>query len=146
MVHAVRIKDGVAAYCNSYVDTRKLALEKKAGRPIWAKVGGRQWGLGYAYGLSHDSQNSSALFLYRYNSQGALLQWPRCAGGERTSFCRRLIPELFPRHAKAKACRGVCLLAGAGHVCMCVHVQHTLMRQQPLPLPQTCYAATKPSR
>ncbi|KAF5827970.1 retinal pigment epithelial membrane protein-domain-containing protein [Dunaliella salina] len=37
MVHAVRIKDGCANYCNTYVDTYKLDMERKAGRPLWAK-------------------------------------------------------------------------------------------------------------
>jgi len=37
MVHAVRIKDGCANYCNTYIDTFKIDLERRAGRPIWAK-------------------------------------------------------------------------------------------------------------
>lgn len=34
MLHACRIKDGKASYCNRYVETSKLKQEKKAGR--WA--------------------------------------------------------------------------------------------------------------
>ncbi|KAF5830496.1 carotenoid oxygenase [Dunaliella salina] len=36
MVHAVRIKDGTATYCNRYVETSKLKQEKKAGKPVFA--------------------------------------------------------------------------------------------------------------
>jgi carotenoid cleavage dioxygenase-like enzyme len=38
MVHATRIKDGVASFCNHFVDTHKLREEKRAGFPIYAKV------------------------------------------------------------------------------------------------------------
>jgi carotenoid cleavage dioxygenase-like enzyme len=38
MVHAVRIKDGVASYCNHWVRTHKLAEEQRARFPIYAKV------------------------------------------------------------------------------------------------------------
>jgi carotenoid cleavage dioxygenase-like enzyme len=40
MVHATRIKDGVASFCNAFVDTHKLREEKRAGFPIYAKVRG----------------------------------------------------------------------------------------------------------
>jgi carotenoid cleavage dioxygenase-like enzyme len=40
MVHATRIKDGVASFCNHFVDTHKLREEKRAGFPIYAKVRG----------------------------------------------------------------------------------------------------------
>ncbi|KAF5837122.1 carotenoid cleavage dioxygenase [Dunaliella salina] len=46
MVHAVRIKDGSANYCNSYVDTFKIDLERRAGRPIWAKFADQEGMLG----------------------------------------------------------------------------------------------------
>jgi hypothetical protein len=36
MVHAVRVKDGNATYCNRFVQTSKLEQEKKAGKPIFA--------------------------------------------------------------------------------------------------------------
>lgn len=42
MVHAVRIKDGAASYCNHWVRTHKLAEEQRAKFPIYAKV--RGWG------------------------------------------------------------------------------------------------------
>jgi carotenoid cleavage dioxygenase-like enzyme len=38
MVHATRIRDGVASYCNHWVRTHKLAEEQRAGFPIYAKV------------------------------------------------------------------------------------------------------------
>jgi hypothetical protein len=38
MVHAVRIKDGAASYCNHWVRTHKLAEEQRAKLPIYAKV------------------------------------------------------------------------------------------------------------
>lgn len=38
MVHATRIKDGVASYCNHWVRTHKLAEEQRAKFPIYAKV------------------------------------------------------------------------------------------------------------
>lgn len=38
MVHAVRIKDGAASYCNHWVRTHKLAEEQRAKFPIYAKV------------------------------------------------------------------------------------------------------------
>lgn len=40
MVHAVRIKDGAASYCNHWVRTHKLAEEQRAKFPIYAKVRG----------------------------------------------------------------------------------------------------------
>lgn len=39
MLHAVRIKDGKAAYSNAYVQTSKFKQEKKAGRPLFFTVG-----------------------------------------------------------------------------------------------------------
>ena len=39
MVHATRIKDGVASYSNHLVRTHKLKEEQRAGFPIYAKVG-----------------------------------------------------------------------------------------------------------
>jgi carotenoid cleavage dioxygenase len=39
MLHAVRIKDGSASYCNHWVRTSRLAQEKEAGWPLFAKVG-----------------------------------------------------------------------------------------------------------
>lgn len=39
MVHATRIKDGAASYCNHWVRTHKLQQEQRAGFPIYAKVG-----------------------------------------------------------------------------------------------------------
>lgn len=44
MVHAVRIKDGKASFCNRYVQTSKLRQEQRAGKPIFAKVGRRGGG------------------------------------------------------------------------------------------------------
>jgi hypothetical protein len=44
MVHATRIKDGAASFCNAWVDTHKLREEKRAGFPMYAKV--RHTGLG----------------------------------------------------------------------------------------------------
>jgi hypothetical protein len=38
MVHATRIKDGAASFCNAFVDTHKLREEKRACFPIFAKV------------------------------------------------------------------------------------------------------------
>ena len=38
MLHAVRIKDGKAAYSNAYVQTSKYKQEKKAGRPLFFTV------------------------------------------------------------------------------------------------------------
>jgi carotenoid cleavage dioxygenase-like enzyme len=38
MLHAVRIKDGKAAFSNAYVQTSKLKQEKKAGRPLFLTV------------------------------------------------------------------------------------------------------------
>jgi carotenoid cleavage dioxygenase len=42
MVHATRIKDGKASYCNHFVQTHKLKEEKKAGFPIYAKFGDQE--------------------------------------------------------------------------------------------------------
>lgn len=44
MVHACRIKDGKVSYCNRFVQTSKLAQEKKVGKPIFAKVRARAAG------------------------------------------------------------------------------------------------------
>jgi len=41
MVHATRIKNGTASYCNHLVRTHKLSEEKRARFPIYAKVGFR---------------------------------------------------------------------------------------------------------
>lgn len=38
MLHAVRIKDGKAAYSNAYVQTSRFNQEKKAGRPLRLRV------------------------------------------------------------------------------------------------------------
>ena len=40
MVHATRIGDGKAAYCNRFVDTHRLRVEKEANFPVYAKVCG----------------------------------------------------------------------------------------------------------
>ena len=40
MMHVVRIKDGKASYCNRFVDTIHLQMEKAAGYPVKIKVGG----------------------------------------------------------------------------------------------------------
>ena len=40
MMHVVRIKDGTASYCNRFVDTIHLQMEKAAGYPVKIKVGG----------------------------------------------------------------------------------------------------------
>lgn len=37
-VHAVRIKDGAAAYCNAWVDTARLRQERAAGFPQFIKA------------------------------------------------------------------------------------------------------------
>jgi hypothetical protein len=42
MVHAVRIKDGKAAYCNRFVDTARLQHERKAGYGVFSKVSGEE--------------------------------------------------------------------------------------------------------
>ena len=39
MMHVVRIKDGTASYCNRFVDTIRLQMEKAAGYPVKIKVG-----------------------------------------------------------------------------------------------------------
>ena len=39
MMHVVRIKDGKASYCNRFVDTIRLQMEKAAGYPVKIKVG-----------------------------------------------------------------------------------------------------------
>ncbi|CAL8463206.1 g2740 [Coccomyxa elongata] len=39
MLHAVRIKDGKAAYSNAYVQTSRFKQEKKAGRPLIFRLG-----------------------------------------------------------------------------------------------------------
>lgn len=44
MVHAVRIKDGAASYCNRWVPTSRLAQEAAAGTPLFLKVGQHLWG------------------------------------------------------------------------------------------------------
>ncbi|KAF5827972.1 carotenoid oxygenase [Dunaliella salina] len=51
MVHAVRIKDGCANYCNTYVDTYKIDLERKAGRPIWGKFADMEGPIGVGIAL-----------------------------------------------------------------------------------------------
>jgi len=38
MLHAVRIKDGKAAYSNAYVQTSRWKQQKKAGRPLFLTV------------------------------------------------------------------------------------------------------------
>jgi carotenoid cleavage dioxygenase-like enzyme len=38
MVHACRIKGGKVSYCNRFMQTHRLAKEKAAGRPVYAKV------------------------------------------------------------------------------------------------------------
>ena len=38
MLHAVRIKDGKAAYSNAYVQTSRFKQERKAGRPLIFRV------------------------------------------------------------------------------------------------------------
>ena len=38
MLHAVRIKDGKAAYSNAYVQTSRFKQERKAGRPLFFRV------------------------------------------------------------------------------------------------------------
>lgn len=42
MVHATRIRGGQAAYCNHWVRTHKLAEERRAGFPIYAKFGDQE--------------------------------------------------------------------------------------------------------
>ncbi|CAM9593356.1 unnamed protein product [Phaeothamnion confervicola] len=39
MVHAVRIRNGVAMYSNKYVNTLRLQTEEAAGRPLYIKIG-----------------------------------------------------------------------------------------------------------
>lgn len=39
MVHGVTLKDGKAAYSNAWVKTNRLAMEKKAGYPVFADMG-----------------------------------------------------------------------------------------------------------
>jgi len=46
MVHAVRIKDGKATYCNRYVETSKLKQERQAGGPVFAAVS--RWQVGFS--------------------------------------------------------------------------------------------------
>lgn len=41
MVHATRIKDGKASFCNHFVQTHKLKEEQRVKFPIYAKVLGR---------------------------------------------------------------------------------------------------------
>ena len=50
MVHAVRIRtDGSLTYCNRWVKTARLAAERAAGVPLWAKFGDYRgvWALGH---------------------------------------------------------------------------------------------------
>eukprot|EP00879_Flechtneria_rotunda_P014999 GHRR01015673.1.p1 GENE.GHRR01015673.1~~GHRR01015673.1.p1 ORF type:complete len:253 (+),score=75.61 GHRR01015673.1:215-973(+) len=42
MVHATRIKDSHASYCNHFVRTHKLQEEQRAGFPIYAKFGDQE--------------------------------------------------------------------------------------------------------
>jgi carotenoid cleavage dioxygenase-like enzyme len=39
MVHACRIKDGRASYCNRWVETSRLQQERSAGWPMFGKLG-----------------------------------------------------------------------------------------------------------
>ncbi|KAG2490110.1 hypothetical protein HYH03_011416 [Edaphochlamys debaryana] len=39
MIHAVRIRNGKASYCNRYIETDRLKQERAAGRPLFIKLG-----------------------------------------------------------------------------------------------------------
>lgn len=40
MLHSVQFKDSQATYCNRFVETSRLAQERKAKRPLFLKVWG----------------------------------------------------------------------------------------------------------